>query len=450
MAKQLGGLLERQRQLNGISYVVILALIMSTGVFGYMLLTGLQLPDAWILRDHTFRTLVTGLLLAVILYLVDQHRRLRSQLIASHDELDQARREVVASFERLCFAHHAAEVMTSLAQEDGLQSVLAESCAHFGADVAGLVGDEVTLVKSDGIDAELARTATLKVAMETVRAGVPLTITGKDDGSTAVAVPLRIRGKLNAVVVLWKRAGEFTADDLEGLRLVARIVELGIDNRALLNEARTQISGMMKAMVELIERRRPEYTLRSTEVADHAVAVGEAMGLRGEELAELRLGATLRDVGMLEVSETISGASRLLTREEQAEVSRHARMGADLARVANLSPRVQDAILCHHERVDGSGYPRGLRGDEISLEARILAVCDSYVAMTSGGPHRQPMSHAAAIAELRASAGLYDAPVVREFARIVAGQDAVEAPDAGVLHGFVASEPEPDRVRLLA
>ena len=86
-----------------------------------------------------------------------------------------------------------------------------------------------------------------------------------------------------------------------------------------------------------------------------------------------------------------------------------------MARTANFSRLVQDGVLYHHERLDGSGYPRGLKGDEIPLVARILAVCDTYVAMTSDRPHRQKLSPIAALNELRAYAGTSDPKTTTSF-----------------------------------
>lgn len=419
MVRQLGGLLSRQRQLNAIAYSVILALVGTVALLAYMLLTGTPVPDAWLLQDHTFRTLMVGLLLAVILYLVDQHRRLRDELVTSHCDLEQARRDIAAAYDRLSFAHHAATLMTSLAHDDGLQVVLAESITHFGAEAAGLIGDDVTVTAADGVDADRAHQAMLQVAMDTVRAGLPLRLTIKDDGSCAVAAPLRVRGTLNSVVALWKTSGSFTAEDLEGLRLVARIVELGIENRSLFEEVRTQLSGTIKALVDLIERRSPDYAPQSMTVANSAAAIGQAMGLREPALSDLRLAATLRDVGLLGVPETILSAPRSTTLVERAEVAQHPRKGAELARLANFGEHVQSAILYHHERADGSGYPDGLAGHRIPLEARILAVCDSYVSMVSDRPNRLRVSPITAINQLRAGVNtLYDAEVVREFVRL--------------------------------
>jgi len=442
MSADIKGLLRRQFQLNLIAYVVIITLLVMTGVLVFMAVAGINPPEMWLLRNDIFRTLATGLLLMVILYMADQQRRLRTQLLRAHSELEEARAQIAAAYDRLAFSHRAAEIMTSLATADGLRVVLSESVEHFHADAAAVVGDDLTVLTADGIDPATAQTALLNVALETVRAGKAFSAHVNDSGAAALAVPLRIKGELQSVVALWRREGEFDSDQLEGLALVARIIELGMENRMLLEEVRTQLSGTLRAMVDLVERRKPHYIDHSSRVAQYATAVGRSMGLREKEVADLRLAAMLQDIGMLEVPETVINAPRSLTAEETMQVRQHAAKGAELARTARFDTIVQEAIASHHERLDGSGYPRGLKGEEIPLTTRILAVCDSYVAMTSVRPHRPAMTPIAALNELRSSVGtLYDARVVREFYRIQSQSLFDDAPLPSL-----APEPEPERM----
>ena len=114
MPTDISRLLKRETQLNVIAYTLIVALIVALALAVFMLMTGVQVPEVWLLRDESFRTLATGLLLMVILYLADQHRRLRAQLVETHNELERARSSIAAAYDRLAFSHHAAEVMTSL------------------------------------------------------------------------------------------------------------------------------------------------------------------------------------------------------------------------------------------------------------------------------------------------------------------------------------------------
>jgi len=322
----------------------------------------------------------------------------------------------VAARERLSFARHSAALMTSLPEGEGLRAVLEESLVRFNAQAAALVGDDLTMATADGVGRPEAQAGVLRVALDTVRVGRAVADEGPDDGSNTLTIPLRIRGRLKDVMVLWRRGGPFSPDDLDGLSLVARIVELSMENRTLVAEVRDQMSGTLHMMIGLVEQRLPAYGAYSSRVADYAVAVGARMGMADDELEDLRTAALLHDVGMLTVPETILTTPRRLEPAELAVLRAHPEHGAELTRLANFPARVQAAIRSHHERFDGSGYPKGLAGDAIPLASRILTVCDAFVALISDRPHRPRVSEDEAIATLRASAGAhYDADVVEDF-----------------------------------
>jgi putative nucleotidyltransferase with HDIG domain len=325
----------------------------------------------------------------------------------------------VAARDRLSFARHTAAVMASLPQGEGLRAVLDESLTRFSAEAAAIVGEDITMVTGEGVERQEAQAGVLHVALETVRAGRAVAAELEEDGATALTIPLRIRGQLTNVMVLWRRGGAFGPDDLDGLSLVARIVELSMENRALVDEVREQLSGTLHMMVDLVEQRLPDYRTHSERAAEYAVALGRAIGMRDDELEDLRLAALLHDVGMLAVPESILNTPRRLTLEEQVELRGHPAHGAELVRLANFGPRVQETVRSHHERADGTGYPSGLKGDAIPLGARVLCVCDAFVAMISDRPHRARISVLEALDALRSSAGMhYDARLVREFVRV--------------------------------
>jgi HD-GYP domain-containing protein (c-di-GMP phosphodiesterase class II) len=334
----------------------------------------------------------------------------------------------VAARERLSFARHAAALMTSMPDGAGLRAVLEESLTRYGAEAAALVGDELTIVTAGGVERADAQAGVLRVALRTVRAGRAVADELEDDGSNTLTIPLRIRGQLKHVLVLWRRGGPFSADDLDGLSLVARIVELSLENRELLADVRNRLSGTLQMMIDLVEQRLPEYGAYSERVANYAVAVGRSMGMSDDELEDLRTAGLLHDVGMLTVPETILTTPRRLEPAELAVLRAHPEHGAELTRVAAFDTRVQEAIRSHHERVDGTGYPNGLAGVAIPVASRILTVCDAFVALISDRPHRPRISEDEAIEVLRASAGThYDADLVEVFVMAKAGVTSDEA-----------------------
>jgi HD-GYP domain-containing protein (c-di-GMP phosphodiesterase class II) len=166
-------------------------------------------------------------------------------------------------------------------------------------------------------------------------------------------------------------------------------------------------------------------------VVELALEVGQELGLGPSQLRDLEFGSLLHDIGKLRVSNEIINKPGRLTRAEWEVIRRHPIDGQEmLVRVGGAMAAVGAIVRAHHERVDGGGYPDGLRGDEIPLAARIICVCDSYSAMTTTRSYRPAMSRDAAIAELRDGAGRqFDASVVEALVRVTAArQQPPEAP----------------------
>ena len=172
-------------------------------------------------------------------------------------------------------------------------------------------------------------------------------------------------------------------------------------------------------LVELLDAGPLQTRAHSQTVAAYAVALGKELGLDSEQLMRLRRGALLHDVGKISVPGEILNKAGKLTDEEFDVVRGHSINGALMVSHAGL---VDEArwVRSHHERVDGKGYPDGLGGDEIPLEAKILFVADSFEAMTSDRPYRAGMGTDAALAELERCAGSqFDAEVVKAFTGLV-------------------------------
>lgn len=421
--------LKREGQLNAIAYTVIILLLGMIAALVVPLVSDIQIPELTILSNQVARTLFTGVILMFILYLVDQHRRLRSELLEMHDRLERANDEITSAYERLSFAQHTASVMTSLADPNGLERVLGDATRHFGADAAAVVGEDITLIAEKGVEVAHAESAVLQVALDVVRAGKAMATKESAYGGDAIAVPLRVRGELRSVVCLWRRGGAFPTDQLEGLILMARIIELSLENRSLLEGVKDQLSGTLSVLSMLIDQRLPDYARHSTRLAEHAVAVGRSLGLAHRELTDLKISALLADVGMLQVPEAVVAADRDLSEAEFQQVRLHPALGADVAKSAHFSVNVQEAIVGHHERLDGSGYPSGRKGDAIPVAARILAVCDAYDSMTAPRPGRPRYTPVQSVSTLMRGAGThYDAEIVRAFMQVV-GHDVSDVAD---------------------
>lgn len=154
----------------------------------------------------------------------------------------------------------------------------------------------------------------------------------------------------------------------------------------------------------------------SERVAELALALGKELGLSEKELQKLEYVALLHDVGKIGVPEGILNKPGILSESEYEEVKRHSVVGSEiLKKIKFLKPKA-DIILYHHERYDGTGYPAGLKGDAIPLEARILTIVDAYNAMTTNRPYRSARSPEEALEELLALSGVqFDPELVNRF-----------------------------------
>jgi diguanylate cyclase (GGDEF)-like protein len=177
----------------------------------------------------------------------------------------------------------------------------------------------------------------------------------------------------------------------------------------------TQSPGQLSAVLVLAET----IDARDSGTAHHSQAVGRlarataaGLGLPQPAIERVALAGVLHDVGKIGVADAVLQKPGPLDEEEWALMRKHPELGARILAGADL-PDLAEWVFAHHEKVDGSGYPLGLRGEEIPLEARILAVADAYEAMTSVRPYSGSMSHEDASAELRRCAGTqFDAPIV--------------------------------------
>lgn len=427
--QDLRSILRRESQLQFIAYIMIVALTITVGLLIAMLLANLQATDLWLLKNQFVQILGAGLLLAAVLYLADNHRRLQTQLRMTHAALEAAQQNLRRSYDHIAFAHHVAGEVVSRPGQDAIRDVLRESAAQFEAEVAAVVTDDVEIVADEGVDQERAYSVALTTAIDGVQSGNSQLFTLTRDGYEVMAAPLRIEGHLQAVVCLMRRDRQFTSDDAAGLELVARVLELGLHNQSLIGQTRKQLQGVLTTVSKLAASRQSDYETHATAVAELSTAVGAELGVKADQLVSLEFAALLHDVGTLFVPAELLAPSRALTDDEKATVQLHPAKGAEIARDASFGEDVQNAILAHHERLDGTGYPRGLEGLEIPTSARIIAACDAFDSMTHGKPASECMLPGEALAELRRSAGsAHDPRVVKVLSKAVRKRSAERTP----------------------
>lgn len=207
----------------------------------------------------------------------------------------------------------------------------------------------------------------------------------------------RIIGGLEAVN---KLNGEFDAVDLSLLETLANQAATILQISNLYKEADELFVDAIQALTAAIDAKDPYTRGHSQRVSDISVAIANEMGMDRDSIHHVRIGSMLHDVGKIGVSDTILLKPGSLTSEEYREVKQHPLVGERmLRRVRTLSSELA-AVTEHHERLDGSGYPHGLKGTEISIIGRIVAVADAFDAMTSNRPYRAALSFEEAILRL--------------------------------------------------
>lgn len=178
--------------------------------------------------------------------------------------------------------------------------------------------------------------------------------------------------------------------------------------------------GTVGAITRTVEKRDPYTAGHQDRVAEIAVSIAREMGLGEERIEGLRIGAQMHDIGKICVPIEILNRPGKLSAAEFALIKAHSETGYDIVKGVDFPWPVGRMLLEHHERLDGSGYPAGLKGDEILLEARIIAVADVVESMTSHRPYRPALGLDLALAEITLKRGThFDAQVVDACLRVV-------------------------------
>ena len=212
-----------------------------------------------------------------------------------------------------------------------------------------------------------------------------------------------------------------------GPAVMAAIERAGAQARQLADAARLKEAfyATIQAITRTMEKRDPYTAGHQERVAELAEAIGREMGLPTDRLEGLRVGAHIHDIGKVYVPSEILNRPGRLSPTEFALIQAHPEIGHDIVKDVDFPWPVARMILEHHERMDGSGYPRGLKGDAILLEARVIGVADVFEAMTSHRPYRPALGRTAALAEISARRGTHFDPLaVDAFLRVAGRGDA--------------------------
>lgn len=209
------------------------------------------------------------------------------------------------------------------------------------------------------------------------------------------------------------------------VKAAAEYFQLKQENDRLIYDLKELFSGTVNAIIEALDA-KDSFTLgRSRRVTFISMRMAQFLYLSAEETGKLELAGLLHDIGMIGVSEDILNKTEALTKEEFEIIKKHVNYGVKILEDIKQLKDVVEIIKFHHEKFDGNGYPYGLKGDEIPLNAQIIAISDTYDSMVSKRSYRAGLSHDEAVKRIEEQAGRQFNPViVHAFKTII--PDAVE------------------------
>lgn len=298
---------------------------------------------------------------------------------------------------------------------------------------------ELRIAASSGIPRELVASSREKlgdgISGRVAEKGEPLLINNnsglepallasmKDGGiSSSLCVPLVIKEKVIGVLNLSKIRSEdkFTNADQEMLSVLCGQAAIAIENARLYMRLEDSYLSTIIALSAAVEA-RDSYTVgHMHHISEYSTSIAKELGLSNEEIADIRIAGLLHDLGKIGIPDNILLKPGKLSKAEYDIMKSHPTVGVRIIESIESLKTSSVIIESHQEQYDGSGYPRGLKGTEIPLGARILAVADAFDAMTTTRPYRKAMSYKEAFEEIKRCSGTqFDPEVVKHFTRVL-------------------------------
>jgi putative nucleotidyltransferase with HDIG domain len=297
---------------------------------------------------------------------------------------------------------------------------------HIGDGYAGRAAQEREVVIIQDLDRNLGG---LQRSADLAREGF----------TTYIGVPLLARGQIQGVLEIFHRDRlNLDPEKFDFLKMLAGPAAIAVDNARLVESLQDSNAELMMAYDEAIEGWSRAMDLRDEETEGHTLRVTEltlrlanSLGISTEEMVHIRRGALLHDIGKIGVPDNILRKPGKLTDDEWAVMRRHPQFAYDMLAPIIYLRKSLDIPYCHHERWDGTGYPRGLDGNQIPLAARIFAVADVWDALTSDRPYRKAWPEKKALDHIREQSGKhFDPRSVEAFLGIMADNERTSAQDS--------------------
>ena len=236
-----------------------------------------------------------------------------------------------------------------------------------------------------------------------------------------VAVPLKVKGRVVGVLNVNNRKSHepFTAEGMKILTLIADEAAMTIENRRLLRRIEKAYMDTVATLAKVLDERMPSTMGHSLRVAELACALAKRMGLPEDRLQLIKRAALIHDIGKIGIPDSVLLKPRALNAVERKIIQNHPRIGSEFVDKVEFFNIFVPIIAFHHEWFNGAGYPMGLKGAQIPIGARIVAVCDAWDAMISKRAYRDPLTPHEALEEIsRCSGTQFDPEVVKEFLKM--------------------------------
>ncbi len=247
----------------------------------------------------------------------------------------------------------------------------------------------------------------------------------KRDGlRSLMTVPLIHKERMVGVLSIYnEKLGHYNEEDVKLLSMFASQAVIAIENARLFEQAEIGYLNTIKTLANIIDA-KDNYTYGHSErVMENSLKIAKALGLSEDEKKVLKYASLLHDIGKIGIDIGILRKPAKLSQDEWKVMVMHPVIGSGIVEQIGFLDDLAPIIMHHHERFNGTGYPKRLRKNMIPITARILSVADAYESMVSDRPYRKALSRRKAIEELKTGAGTqFDPEVVRVFLRIIRGE----------------------------
>jgi HD-GYP domain-containing protein (c-di-GMP phosphodiesterase class II) len=303
-----------------------------------------------------------------------------------------------------------------LVDEEGRKLVPVKIAGHTSIGIAGMKSYSIPLDRKSNI---LARVVDSGIAQ--IVTNVDHSLLRKENlilrtfnPKSFVAVPLVTRNRVLGVMAAERIKGlqDFTSSDLDYVMNFCSQIAISLENARLIENMKQSFMSSILSLASALEAKDPYTRGHSNRVAVYSTIVARKLGISEERVELIRQMALMHDIGKIGIPDHIINKAGRLTESEFDAIKRHPLVSMQIIQPLMSYHADISLVKSHHERYDGQGYPEGLAGDEIPLEARILAVADSFDAMTSDRSYRAAMSREAALAELERNKGRQFCPRV--------------------------------------